>query len=91
MGIWPTSLHVFCDFGKGIKPFPLGDPVWRAFGLLSMGSTVVAIRLLYKRSLHFLQMMWFCLHVLGQFAAECEGAGMRISTSKFRVIVLDQK
>ncbi|KAI3376783.1 hypothetical protein L3Q82_000382 [Scortum barcoo] len=30
-------------------------------------------------------------HVLEQFAAECEAAGMRISTSKSEAMVLDQK
>ncbi|KAI3355523.1 hypothetical protein L3Q82_017908 [Scortum barcoo] len=30
-------------------------------------------------------------HVLGQFAAECEAAGMRISTSKSEAMVLDRK
>ncbi|KAI3373161.1 hypothetical protein L3Q82_006482 [Scortum barcoo] len=30
-------------------------------------------------------------HVLGQFAAECEGAGIRISTSKSKAMVLDRK
>ncbi|KAK3561507.1 hypothetical protein QTP86_006177 [Hemibagrus guttatus] len=30
-------------------------------------------------------------HALGQFAAECKAAGMRISTSKYEAMVLDQK
>ncbi|KAK3529325.1 hypothetical protein QTP70_029151 [Hemibagrus guttatus] len=30
-------------------------------------------------------------HALGRFAAECEAAGMRVSTSKSEVMVLDQK
>ncbi|KAI3358423.1 hypothetical protein L3Q82_014856 [Scortum barcoo] len=30
-------------------------------------------------------------HVLGRFAAECEAAGMRISTSKSEAMVLDRK
>ncbi|KAK3528563.1 hypothetical protein QTP70_002803 [Hemibagrus guttatus] len=30
-------------------------------------------------------------HALGHFAAECEAAGMRVSTSKSEVMVLDQK
>ena len=30
-------------------------------------------------------------HVLGRFAAECEAAEMRISTSKFEAMVLDRK
>ncbi|KAI3357036.1 hypothetical protein L3Q82_003671 [Scortum barcoo] len=30
-------------------------------------------------------------HVLGRFAAECEVAGMRISTSKSEAMVLDRK
>ena len=30
-------------------------------------------------------------HVLGRFAAECEAAGMRISTSKSEAMVLDWK
>ncbi|KAK3552130.1 hypothetical protein QTP86_001508 [Hemibagrus guttatus] len=30
-------------------------------------------------------------HALGRFAAECEAAGMRVSTSKFEAMVLDRK
>ncbi|KAI3351087.1 hypothetical protein L3Q82_005653 [Scortum barcoo] len=30
-------------------------------------------------------------HILGRFAAECEAAGMRISTSKYKAMVLDRK
>ena len=30
-------------------------------------------------------------HALGRFAAECEAAGMRISTSKSEAMVLDRK
>ena len=30
-------------------------------------------------------------HVLGRFAAECEAAGMKISTSKFETMALDRK
>ncbi|KAI3374957.1 hypothetical protein L3Q82_021489 [Scortum barcoo] len=64
MGVCPTSPHVLCGSGEGIRPCPS----WYSVG-----------------SAPDLQ------HVLEQFAAECEAAGMRISTSKSEAMVLDRK
>ncbi|KAI3372494.1 hypothetical protein L3Q82_022695 [Scortum barcoo] len=61
MGVCPTSPHVLCGSGEGIRPCPS----W-----YSVGSAPQDLQ-----------------HVLERFAAECEAAGMRISTSKSEAMV----
>ncbi|KAI3354189.1 hypothetical protein L3Q82_018729, partial [Scortum barcoo] len=65
MGVCPTSPHVLCGSGEGIRPCPS----W-----YSVGSAPQDLQ-----------------HVLERFAAKCEAAGMRISTSKSEAMVLDRK
>ncbi|KAI3363121.1 hypothetical protein L3Q82_011774 [Scortum barcoo] len=76
MGVCPTSPHVLCGSGEGIRPCPS----W-----YSVGSALANDVVLLASSSQDLQ------HVLERFAAECEAAGMRISTSKSEAMVLDRK
>ncbi|KAI3360615.1 hypothetical protein L3Q82_002481 [Scortum barcoo] len=125
MGVCPTSPHVLCGSGEGIRRGVPRGILWgvlREYGV--RGPLLRAVRSLYDRSrslfalpaaypgaggspglgttgfhLCFLQMMLSCWlhssqdlqHVLERFAAECEAAGMRISTSKSEAMVLDRK
>ncbi|KAI3356590.1 hypothetical protein L3Q82_017791 [Scortum barcoo] len=121
MGVCPTSPHVLCGSGEGIRPCPSWYSVFCGECSMSIwgpGPLLRAVRSLYDRSrslvriagraggspglgttgfhLCFLQMMLSCWlhssqdlqHVLERFAAECEAAGMRISTSKSEAMVL---
>ncbi|KAK3506157.1 hypothetical protein QTP70_018390, partial [Hemibagrus guttatus] len=57
------------------------------------GPLLRAVRSLYNRS-RSLVLIASCLdlqHALGRFAAVCEAAGMRVSTSKSEAMVLDRK
>ncbi|KAI3377041.1 hypothetical protein L3Q82_000254 [Scortum barcoo] len=159
MGVCPTSPHVLCGSGEGIRPCPswysVGSGVLREYGVRE--PLLRAVRSLYDRSRRSLvriagsksdlfpvhvglrqgcplspvlfiifmdrisrrsqgprgSPVWepqdfisaFCAddvvlmassgqdlqHVLERFAAECEAAGMRISTSKSEAMVLDRK
>ncbi|KAI3376691.1 hypothetical protein L3Q82_017116 [Scortum barcoo] len=118
MGVCPTSPHVLCGSGEGIRPCPSWYSVGSAPRVWGPGPLLRAVRSLYDRSrslvriagrflgvargrresglgttgfhLCFLRMMLSCwLHQARtfsmcwrRFAAECEAAGMRISTSK---------
>ncbi|KAI3353294.1 hypothetical protein L3Q82_019830 [Scortum barcoo] len=128
MGVCPTSPHVLCGSGEGIRPCP--SWIFCGGAPLSMGSgepLLRAVRSLYDRSRslvriagrflrrsqgpegvrfgnHRISSLLFAddvvlmassgqdlQHVLERFAAECEAAGMRISTSKSEAMVLDRK
>ncbi|KAI3355874.1 hypothetical protein L3Q82_004427 [Scortum barcoo] len=116
MGVCPTSPHVLCGSGEGIRPCPS----WYSVGSapLSMGSGAFAkgcsVSVRPEQELgshctrqrsqgpegvrfgnHRISSLLFAddvvllasssqdlQHVLERFAAECEAAGMRISTSK---------
>ncbi|KAI3371579.1 hypothetical protein L3Q82_024147 [Scortum barcoo] len=122
MGVCPTSPHVLCGSGEGIRPCPswysVGSAprVWGP-GAFAKGCSVSVRRPEQELGSHCRQAggspVWepqdfisaFCgddvvllasssqdlQHVLGRFAAECEAAGMRISTSKSEAMVLDRK
>ncbi|KAI3352980.1 hypothetical protein L3Q82_019555 [Scortum barcoo] len=128
MGVCPTSPHVLCGSGEGIRPCPS----WYSVGVLREYGVreplLRAVRSLYDRSRsslvriagrflgvargrresrfgnHRISSLLFAddvvlmassgqdlQHVLERFAAECEAAGMRISTSKSEAMVLDRK
>ncbi|KAI3372506.1 hypothetical protein L3Q82_022982 [Scortum barcoo] len=129
MGVCPTSPHVLCGSGEGIRPCPS----WYSVGVAPceygvQGPLLRAVRSLYDRSRslvriagrflgvvargrresrfgnHRISSLLFAddvvllasssqdlQHVLERFAAECEAAGMRISTSKSEAMVLDRK
>ncbi|KAI3366340.1 hypothetical protein L3Q82_000504 [Scortum barcoo] len=157
MGVCPTSPHVLCGSGEGIRPCPSWYSVGRSapceYGV--RGPLLRAVRSLYDRSRslvriagsksdlfpvhvglrqgcplspvlfiifmdrisrrsqgpegvrfgnHRISSLLFAddvvllasssqdlQHVLERFAAECEAAGMRISTSKSEAMVLDRK
>ncbi|KAI3359915.1 hypothetical protein L3Q82_014268, partial [Scortum barcoo] len=125
MGVCPTSPHVLCGSGEGIRPCPSWYSVGSApheYGV--RGPLLRAVRSLYdleqelgshcrQRSQgpegvrfgnHRISSLLFAddvvllasssqdlQHVLERFAAECEAAGMRISTSKSEAMVLDRK
>ncbi|KAI3352015.1 hypothetical protein L3Q82_020840 [Scortum barcoo] len=96
MGVCPTSPHVLCGSGEGIRPCPsvvfCGECSSAEYGV--RGPLLRAVRSLYdrSRSLEFAlpAMMLSCWLLQARtfsmcwrrFAAECEAAGMRISTSK---------
>ncbi|KAI3377398.1 hypothetical protein L3Q82_008588 [Scortum barcoo] len=123
MGVCPTSPHVLCGSGEGIRPCPSWYSVGSApheYGV--RGPLLRAVRSLYDRSRSLVRIAgsksdlfpstcWTpaglpfvtddvvllasssqdLQHVLERFAAECEAAGMRISTSKSEAMVLDRK
>ncbi|KAI3373778.1 hypothetical protein L3Q82_022367 [Scortum barcoo] len=128
MGVCPTSPHVLCGSGEGIRPCPSWYSVGSAPRVWGPGPLLRAVRSLYatgagawlthcrqisRRSQgpegvrfgnHRISSLLFAddvvllasssqdlQHVLEQFAAECEAAGMRISTSKSEAMVLDRK
>ncbi|KAI3375367.1 hypothetical protein L3Q82_021856, partial [Scortum barcoo] len=98
MGVCPTSPHVLCGSGEGIRPCP-SNVVFCGECSASMGSGAFATLLRAVRSLSVRpeqELGSHCRHqdlqhVLERFAAECEAAGMRISTSKSEAMVLDRK
>ncbi|KAI3358420.1 hypothetical protein L3Q82_014845 [Scortum barcoo] len=128
MGVCPTSPHVLCGSGEGIRPCPSWYSVWGVLHEYGVrGPLLRAVRSLYDRSRslvriagrflrrsqgpegvrfgnHRISSLLFAddvvllasssqdlQHVLERFAAECEAAGMRISTSKSEAMVLDRK
>ncbi|TWW77405.1 hypothetical protein D4764_12G0007950 [Takifugu flavidus] len=99
MGVCPTSPHVFCGLGEGIRPCPSGDPVGvlREYGVL-----IRAIRSLYDRCQSLVRIAGNDVVLLASsardlqlsldwFAAAFEVAGMKISTSKSEAMVLNRK
>ncbi|KAI3352723.1 hypothetical protein L3Q82_019304 [Scortum barcoo] len=97
-GLWEFAQPVhmcFVDLEKAFDRVPRGI-LWGCSSL-SMGSgepLLRAVRSLYDRSRSLVRIAWqpgpsAC--VLERFAAECEAAGMRISTSKSEAMVLDRK
>ncbi|XP_061625696.1 probable ATP-dependent RNA helicase DDX17 isoform X2 [Phyllopteryx taeniolatus] len=102
MGVRPTSLHVFCGLGEGVDRVPQGVlwGVLREYGVPN--PLIRAVRSLYDRSQSFVRLSGNDVVLLAsssrdlqvsleQFAAECEAAGMRISTSKSETVVLSRK
>ncbi|KAI3366764.1 hypothetical protein L3Q82_009427 [Scortum barcoo] len=94
MGVCPTSPHVLCGSGEGIRPCPswysVGSAprcVWGP-GAFAKGCSV-SVRPEQELGSHCRHQD--LQHVLERFAAECEAAGMRISTSKSEAMVLDRK
>ncbi|KAK3528482.1 hypothetical protein QTP70_000305 [Hemibagrus guttatus] len=95
-GLWEFSQPVhmcFVDLEKAFDRVPRGilwEVLWE-YGV--RGPLLRAVRSLYNRSRSLVRIA-SCLdlqHALGRFAAECEVAGMRVSTSKSEAMVLDQK
>ncbi|KAK3546829.1 hypothetical protein QTP86_003072 [Hemibagrus guttatus] len=95
-GSWEFAQPVhlcFVDLEKAFDHIPRGilwEVLWE-YGV--RGPLLRAVRSLYNRS-RSLVLIASCLdlqHALGRFAAECEAAGMRVSTSKSEAMVLDRK
>ncbi|KAI3351307.1 hypothetical protein L3Q82_005853 [Scortum barcoo] len=103
MGVCPTSPHVLCGSGEGIRPCPSWYSVGSAPRVWGPGAFAKGCSVSVSTGAG----AWFALpammlscwlhssqdlqHVLERFAAECEAAGMRISTSKSEAMVLDRK
>ncbi|KAK3559275.1 hypothetical protein QTP86_009939 [Hemibagrus guttatus] len=83
----------FVDLEKAFDRVPRGI-LWEVLWEYRVrGPLLRAVRSLYNRSRSLVRIA-SCLdlqHALGRFAAECEAAGMRISTSKSEAMVLDWK
>ncbi|KAK3514742.1 hypothetical protein QTP70_029692 [Hemibagrus guttatus] len=83
----------FVDLEKAFDRVPRGilwEVLWE-YGV--RGPLLRAVRSQYNRSRSLVRIA-SCLdlqHALGRFAAECEAAGMRFSTSKSEAMVLDRK
>ncbi|KAK3523969.1 hypothetical protein QTP70_017490, partial [Hemibagrus guttatus] len=95
-GSWEFAQPVhmcFVDLMKAFDRVPRGilwEVLWE-YGV--RGPLLRAVRSLYNRSRSLVRIA-SCLdlqHALGHFAAECEAAGMRVSTSKSEAMVLDRK
>ncbi|KAK3522957.1 hypothetical protein QTP86_010312 [Hemibagrus guttatus] len=95
-GSWEFAQPVhmcFVDLEKAFDRVPRGilwEVLWE-YGV--RGPLLRAVRSLYNRSRSLVRIA-SCLdlqHALGRFAAECEAAGMRVSTSKSEAMVLDWK
>ncbi|KAK3545285.1 hypothetical protein QTP70_003049, partial [Hemibagrus guttatus] len=95
-GSWEFAQPVhmcFVDLEKAFDRVSRGilwEVLWE-YGV--RGPLLRAVRSLYNRS-RSLVCIASCLdlqHALGHFAAECEAAGMRVSTSKSKAMVLDRK
>ncbi|KAI3372478.1 hypothetical protein L3Q82_022972 [Scortum barcoo] len=104
-GLWEFAQPVhmfFVDLEKAFEPCPS----WYSVGVLHeygvRGLLLMAIGSLYNRSRSLVRIASNDVvllassnqdlqHVLGWFAAECEAAGMRISTSKSEAMVLNRK
>ncbi|KAI3354038.1 hypothetical protein L3Q82_018597 [Scortum barcoo] len=105
MGVCPTSPHVLCGSGEGIRPCPSWYSVGSAPRVWGPGAFAkgCSVSVLYDRSRSLVRIAMAddvvlmassgqdLQHVLERFAAECEAAGMRISTSKSEAMVLDRK
>ncbi|KAK3532938.1 hypothetical protein QTP70_003794 [Hemibagrus guttatus] len=95
-GLWEFAQPVhmcFVDLEKAFDRVPRGilwEVLWE-YGV--RGPLLRAVRSLYNRSRSLVRIA-SCLdlqHAMGHFAAECEAAGMRVSTSKSEAMVLDRK
>ncbi|KAI3371955.1 hypothetical protein L3Q82_006827 [Scortum barcoo] len=125
MGVCPTSPHVLCGSGEGIRPCPSWYSVGGApceYGVRGAFAKGCSVSVRPEQELgshcrqrsqgpegvrfgnHRISSLLFAddvvlmassgqdlQHVLEWFAAECEAAGMRISTSKSEAMVLDRK
>ncbi|TWW81814.1 hypothetical protein D4764_01G0016290 [Takifugu flavidus] len=102
MGVCPTSPHVFCGLGEGIRPCSSGGPVGvlREYGV--SGPLIWAVRSLYDRCQSLVRIAGNDVVLLAssardlqlsldRFAAACEAAGMKISTSKSEAMVPNRK
>ncbi|KAK3554501.1 hypothetical protein QTP70_024406, partial [Hemibagrus guttatus] len=92
----------FVDLEKAFDRVPRGilwEVLWE-YGV--RGPLLRAVRSLYSRSRSLVRIASYDVvlwapssldlqHALGHFAAECEAAGMRVSTSKSEAMVLDRK
>ncbi|KAK3522355.1 hypothetical protein QTP86_007643 [Hemibagrus guttatus] len=92
----------FVDSEKALDRVPRGilwEVLWE-YGV--RGPLLRAVRSLYNRSRSLVRIASYDVvllapssldlqHALGHFAAECEAAGMRVSTSKSEAMVLDRK
>ncbi|KAK3527289.1 hypothetical protein QTP86_018597 [Hemibagrus guttatus] len=104
-GLWEFAQPVhmcFVDLEKAFDRVPRGilwEVLWE-YGV--HGSLLRAVRSLYNRSRSLVRIASYDVvllapssldlqHALGCFAAECEAAGMRVSTSKLEAMVLDRK
>ncbi|KAI3369909.1 hypothetical protein L3Q82_024719 [Scortum barcoo] len=88
MGVCPTSPHVLCGSGEGIRPCPSWYSVGSAPRVWGPGAFAkgcsVSVRPEQELGSHCRQTFSMCWE---RFAAECEAAGMRISTSKSEAMV----
>ncbi|KAK3561732.1 hypothetical protein QTP86_012988 [Hemibagrus guttatus] len=104
-GSWEFAQPVhmcFVDLEKAFDRVPRGilwEVLWE-YGVC--GPLLRAVRSLYNRSRSLVRIASYDVvlsapssldlqHALGHFAAECEAAGMRVSTSKSEAMVLDRK
>ncbi|KAK3525899.1 hypothetical protein QTP70_010953 [Hemibagrus guttatus] len=104
-GSWEFAQPVhmcFVDLEKAFDRVPRGilwEVLWE-YGV--RGPLLRAVRSLYNRSRSLVRIASYDVvllapssldlqHALGRFAAECEAAGMRVSTSKSEAMVLDRK
>ncbi|KAK3514337.1 hypothetical protein QTP70_015045 [Hemibagrus guttatus] len=104
-GSWEFAQPVhmcFVDLEKAFDRVPRGilwEVLWE-YGV--RGPLLRAVRSLYNRSRSLVRIASYNIvllasssldlqHALGRFAAECEEAGMRVSTSKSEAMVLDRK
>ncbi|KAK3515257.1 hypothetical protein QTP70_013021, partial [Hemibagrus guttatus] len=104
-GSWEFAQPVhmcFVDLEKAFDHVPRGilwEVLWE-YGV--RGPLLRAVRSLYNRSRSLVHIASYDVvllapssldlqHALGRFAAECEAAGMRVSTSKSEAMVLDRK
>ncbi|KAK3521202.1 hypothetical protein QTP70_000769, partial [Hemibagrus guttatus] len=95
-GLWEFAQPVhmcFVDLEKAFDCVPRGI-LWEVLWEYKVrGPLLRAVRSLYNWSRSLVRIA-SCLdlqHALGHFAAECEAAGMRVSTSKPKTMVLDRK
>ncbi|KAK3515689.1 hypothetical protein QTP70_028465, partial [Hemibagrus guttatus] len=95
-GSWEFAQPVHMCFVDLEKAFDRvrRDFLWKVLWEYGVrGPLLRAVRSLYNRSRSLVRIA-SCLdlqHALGRFAAECEAAGMRVSTSKSEAMVLDRK
>ncbi|KAK3569468.1 hypothetical protein QTP86_031437, partial [Hemibagrus guttatus] len=90
MTLSPDSIVLYCKAFDRVPRGILWEVLWE-YGV--RGPLLRAVRSLYNRSRSLVHIA-SCLdlqHALGRFAAECEAAGMRVSTSKSEAMVLDWK
>ncbi|KAK3556627.1 hypothetical protein QTP70_010822 [Hemibagrus guttatus] len=104
-GSWEFAQPVhmcFVDLEKAFNHVPRGI-LWEVLWEYRVrGPLLRAVRSLYNRSRSLVRIASYDVallapsgldlqHALGRFAAECEAAGMRVSTSKSEAMVLDRK